>query len=226
MSNKQEAEAPRPFMTWPAQFPDNPRHLAADAVKSTGMDDEQLIGVVAAAHIARIAPSSWRTYVARGRAPKPDAPRDANGRPRWKKTTVEAWQEQKPGQGHRSDLDGSTRRAADQRERERTTTTPTSAEQTAWLTQHHQALLQVADRLVDARDELLDQTPTVATELAAAIDQAGAAMDRTPSRALASAVAYALFLLRGRQEDSELARWLATQWPLHQGWAQIRGPAR
>jgi|GEM_PF-984926 len=57
-------------------------------------------------HLARtwsltIEPATWRSYVARGQAPRPD---DTVGRtPLWSPATIDEWAEGRPGQGARTD---------------------------------------------------------------------------------------------------------------------------
>lgn len=67
-----------------------------------------------------------------------------------------------------------------------------------WLRDNHRRILAVADALVDHREALLAAAgdTRVRDELASAIDRAGEEISSRPSRMLASAVAYALFLLR------------------------------
>lgn len=68
----------------------------------------------------------------------------------------------------------------------------------SWLEENRQALLEVGEVLVDHREHLLSllSDPEQRRQLAEAIDAAGAGMAPRPSRAYASAVAYAMFLLR------------------------------
>lgn len=55
------------------------------------------------ARLLNINAGTWRTYVSRGQAPQaddPDLDRPAGRRsPRWKRTTIDAWRERRPGQG-------------------------------------------------------------------------------------------------------------------------------
>lgn len=79
----------------------------------------------------------------------------------------------------------------------------------AWLAENHRGLLDVAEVLVDRREELLQlvDDDSQRDELALAIDQGGAHISARPSRALAAAIAYAMYLLRpagpARQPDDE-----------------------
>lgn len=64
-------------------------------------DTDRLTNADAAA-LAGVAPSTWRDYVARGRAPAPDG---RLGRtPWWRPDTITTWLETRPGQGARTDL--------------------------------------------------------------------------------------------------------------------------
>ena len=190
------------------------------------MSQKDLLTVTEAAALAGIGESTWTSYVSRGRAPEADGPRDASTswRPRWHRTTVEHWRDNRDGQGKRTDL---IRARHDQQQRmdaERTAATPASPPGLReWLAQHHRALLDVADVLVDHRDALLELS-TEPEILAEAIDAAGMAMDRTPRKSLASAVTQALSVIQRtvRGADPELAGWLGHRWWLHeqfQPWA-------
>jgi predicted DNA-binding transcriptional regulator AlpA len=55
-----------------------------------------------AAALAGIAASTWRDYVADGRAPKPDG--KIGGSNWWYRSTVEQWNANRPGRGARTDL--------------------------------------------------------------------------------------------------------------------------
>lgn len=52
----------------------------------------------------KMAEATWRSYVSRGRAPQPDDPDDANGRPanrrtpRWRQSTIDRWKNTRRGQ--------------------------------------------------------------------------------------------------------------------------------
>ena len=48
-----------------------------------------------------IAPATWRGYVHRGKAPKPD--RKLGPLNLWRPSTIDAWVHVRPGQGFRSD---------------------------------------------------------------------------------------------------------------------------
>ena len=56
-----------------------------------------------AAAIAGVAADSWRSYVSRGQAPRPDG--HFGRTPYWLRGTVDGWAAHRLGQGHRSDLD-------------------------------------------------------------------------------------------------------------------------
>lgn len=49
------------------------------------------------ADLVGIEPTSWRTYVSRGDAPRPDDYVGAT--PLWRKSTIEKWMRERPGQG-------------------------------------------------------------------------------------------------------------------------------
>ncbi len=53
-----------------------------------------------------VAPSTWRAYVAQGRAPGPLPGYDEQRRRMWDPDVVKSWK--RPGQGSRSDLKGSS----------------------------------------------------------------------------------------------------------------------
>ncbi len=192
------------------------------------MSENTLLTGPEVAALAHILPSSLRTYVRRGYAPEADGPRDASTgwRPSWKRATVENWLANRPGQGKRTDRD---RGRADERQRlEQERVAPAPAPQPGlneWLAGQHAELLAVADVLVDHRDALLELT-TDPDGLAEAIDAAGAAMSRRPSKALASGVTYALSVIRRtvRGADPELVRWLDLRWDLHEQFALWAGP--
>ncbi len=68
-------------------------------------DDSLLTGPQVAGRLG-ISPGTWRGYVSRGRAPAPDDPdvgRPPNRRqPRWKTSTIDTWQTDRPGPGEGS----------------------------------------------------------------------------------------------------------------------------
>lgn len=57
-----------------------------------------------AAALAGVGESTWRSYVARGQAPRPDARDLRSGSPGWMEATVVAWAATRPGPGARIDL--------------------------------------------------------------------------------------------------------------------------
>lgn len=89
---------------------------------------------------------------------------------------------------------------------------PTAERLQLWLATNHRHLLGVATALTDHRELLLTALDDEGQrdELAQAIDEAGARLSARPSRALASAIAYAMFLLRraspGRLPDDDEIR--------------------
>lgn len=163
------------------------------------MPSDPLLSATEAAERAGMKPSSWRSAVARERAPQPDDP-DLDTphpwrRPRWKASTVDAWLADRPGQGHRSDLDAARaeRRRRDAADLAQPRPGVDRAMQ-AWVAANHRALLAVAELVTDHRDALV---AVGGPDLAEAIDWAGQWMTGRPSLALASSVARALSLLRG-----------------------------
>jgi predicted DNA-binding transcriptional regulator AlpA len=56
-----------------------------------------------AAERAGCKPSTWRAYVNRGHAPRPDGRYDLRT-PWWWESTVDAWKDARPGRGARTDL--------------------------------------------------------------------------------------------------------------------------
>src|SRR5438093_176115 len=84
--------------------------MTATGQDGPATDADPLLGVDAAAARAGVAASTWRAYVARGRAPEPDDPDKGEGvkeqrrRPRWRLSTVDAFNDSRPGQGRRTDL--------------------------------------------------------------------------------------------------------------------------
>lgn len=71
----------------------------ASAVYNEGMTD-RLGNNAAAAHLG-IKPSTWRDYVADGRAPKPDGIDEGFGKPYWLKSSLDKWNDARPGQGRK-----------------------------------------------------------------------------------------------------------------------------
>jgi hypothetical protein len=63
-----------------------------DLVEAGGgpMTAEDRLTVAEAAELVGVAPATWRAYVARGRAPKPDGRHDKRT-PYWFRSTVEGW---------------------------------------------------------------------------------------------------------------------------------------
>lgn len=95
-----------------------------------------------------------------------------------------------------------------------------------WLRANHRRLLAVADALVDHRDELLRTTASQRrTDLAAAIDRAGEEISSQPSRLLAAAVTYAMFLVRSGDPDrlsEDIREALAAHAHLHPEFNRLR----
>ena len=56
--------------------------------------------VTQAAEMAGVTPSTWRSYVAREQAPKPDGEFDKRT-PWWWDSTVQSWVDNRPGRGRR-----------------------------------------------------------------------------------------------------------------------------
>lgn len=73
------------------------------------MTEDQLSSKEAAA-LAGVAPSTWRDYIGRGLAPRPDG--KIGNSNWWYRETVERWKTSRPGRGARTDL----RRAAGERQ--------------------------------------------------------------------------------------------------------------
>lgn len=77
-------------------------------VDPVGSVPDRLLTGPEVARLLGIDPSTWRQYVRRGYAPKPDDPdadRPVNRRmPRWRVDTVARYRAERKGQGHRSDL--------------------------------------------------------------------------------------------------------------------------
>ncbi|GAB1646753.1 helix-turn-helix transcriptional regulator [Krasilnikovia sp. MM14-A1259] len=187
-----------------------------------------------AAALAGVAPSTWRSYVSRGYAPAPDDPDSGSApqrrRPRWRTSAVEAFRIDRRGQGTRSDL--SKARAARAQQLAAELAAPVSAPSLTlqgWLADNHHALLHVAELLIDHRDELLAASPAGERDnLTEAIDHAGEQISHRPSRALAAAVAYALYLLRADgpvriPAGSELRQTLTHQQRLRDEYTALRG---
>ena len=193
------------------------------------MSESPLLTGPEAAALAGIAAVTLRVYVKRGYAPAADV-RDAstNWQPRWRRATIETWlAEGRDGQGKRNDL---TQARTDERHRrDQELAAPAAPAQpglAGWLADHHPELLAVADLLVDHRDALLELA-TDPDGLAEAIDAAGDAMRKNPTKALASAVWHALSMFRRtvRGADPELTVWLDHRWYLHEQfepWAGTR----
>lgn len=188
-------------------------------------EEDPWLGLGEVAARAHVRPDTWRSYVKRGYAPPPDDPDDQDPgvpkerrRRRWRTSTVDAYLASRPGQGRRTDL---AEARAKQRHRDAAdlaapAPAPPPAALSDWLRTNHAGLLEVADALVDARDELLDVVADP-DGLAEAVDAAGERMDRGPSKAFASAVAYAIGLTRGvaLDPDSDLSRALHRHGHLH-----------
>lgn len=67
---------------------------------------KELVGNEAAAAYVGLSVNSWRPYVARGQAPKPDKPYrvvDGHVRPVWSARILDEWKANRPGQGARTD---------------------------------------------------------------------------------------------------------------------------
>jgi len=97
----------------------------------------------------------------------------------------------------------------------------------AWLEQHHAELVQVAGVFADHRDYLagLVSDQGQRDELVEAIDQAGARMSARPSLTLASAIAYAVYLVRTadrRPDDDEVLAALKRGGDLREGYVAAR----
>nr|WP_051105545.1 hypothetical protein [Parafrankia discariae] len=76
------------------------------------MDADPLMTVTEVADHLRLTASSWRAYVADGSAPAPDDPdsdRPANRRrPRWRRSTVDAWHARRRPRGRSSGTPAAT----------------------------------------------------------------------------------------------------------------------
>lgn len=195
-------------------------------------EDDPLLDVEEAAARAGMAASSWRSAASRGYVEPPDDPDEAapkqRRRPRWRQSTVDRSVGGRLGRGRRTDL-AEAKRILSQRLADELAA-PTPASTTAmreWLHLNHQAILAVADVLVDHRDTLLaGLSETQQRDLAGAIDQAGEAISSRPSRLLASAVTYAQFLLRPggpARTPVEVREVLTTHSHLHLEFNRLRG---
>ncbi len=65
-------------------------------------EDDPLIGYGLIAELVGVKPGTVRKYRTEGRFPPPDN-LDVPDRPRWYRSTVVAWMENRPGQGARTD---------------------------------------------------------------------------------------------------------------------------
>ena len=217
--------------------------MGSDAGAATASGDDWFSSDEAASYVDK-RPSTWRSYVSKGLAPKPDDPGDLREhpkrrRPRWRQETLdayksgipqtpgEAWAKRK-GQGRRTDL---IRRKADKKALVTAALdapAPTPIDGLGeWLETNHRLILLVAERIVDERDYLLNEAlPEHRDRLTEALDKAGELMSGRPSRALASAVAYALFLLGPdglvKPKDPELANFIVTHQKLRHEYSSLR----
>lgn len=200
-------------------------------------DEDRLLSLAEAAERAGLKKGTWQSYVSREYAPAPDDPDDTDtdgtpiskfrSRPRWRASTVDRFTEDRLGQGRRTDLDDLKREQRERRAAELAAplagATPVVAD---WLATNHGALLAAAEALVDHRDALVAVAPRP-EEVADAIDAAGLHMSRQPSRALASAISYAMALLAPEtlarlRDDSELAQVVERYRRLRDEFEQIR----
>ena len=65
---------------------------------------DEIRGNEAAAAYVGVAVATWRAYVARGQAPKPDRrplPLRGHALPVWKQATLDAWKASRPGRGRK-----------------------------------------------------------------------------------------------------------------------------
>ena len=62
-------------------------------------DAAALLGAEDAAARAGVKRGTWTSYVARGRAPRPDDRDRRTGSPLWLESTVDAWKRDRPGRG-------------------------------------------------------------------------------------------------------------------------------
>jgi hypothetical protein len=167
-------------------------------------DSDPLLTAKQASERVGLKPATWRYYRKRGYVPPPDDPDNdpaipqERRRPRWLTSTVDQFRENRLGQGRRTD------RAAAQAGRRRRMAEELAAPVSApaavlqdWLVTNYKALITVAEALADDRDALLAAAPGREREhLTEAINQAEEAIGGRPSRSLARAVVYAMFLLR------------------------------
>lgn len=65
--------------------------------------DDPLISMREIAEIAGVTPDTVRSYRRQGRLPPPDED-SIQDRPRWRRSTIDAWMESRPGSGARTDL--------------------------------------------------------------------------------------------------------------------------
>jgi hypothetical protein len=79
----------------------NKRAARRDQVigRAAEQDDEKLPSKLAAER-AGVAPATWRAYVSRDQAPKPDGFFAGPRSPWWWASTVDAYLASRPGQGH------------------------------------------------------------------------------------------------------------------------------
>jgi hypothetical protein len=197
------------------------------------IEDDPLLTVAEAAARAGMKPSSWRSAVSREIIPAPDDHDDhalpERRRPRWRRSTVDASIGLRPGQGSRTDLRGARKQRDRQLAAELAEPRPTApVAMDEWLRANHRHLLAVAEALVDHREVLLNAVGAELQrdELAAAIDRAGEEISSRPSRMLASAVTYALFLLRDGgpvRAVPEVREVLITHARLHPEYNHLRG---
>jgi predicted DNA-binding transcriptional regulator AlpA len=68
-------------------------------------DSDPLLSLLQMAELAGIRPGTLRKYRSEGRLPAPDNT-DVPGRPRWRRSTFDAWMATRPGRGARTDLHG------------------------------------------------------------------------------------------------------------------------
>lgn len=64
------------------------------------MTDRRLASKMAAQHVG-LPDSTWRAYVARGTAPKPDGHDDGFDMDYWLESTLDRWRASRPGHGGR-----------------------------------------------------------------------------------------------------------------------------
>ena len=72
-------------------------------------DDDPLLGYKEMADLAGVKPGTLRNYRNQGRLPPPDD-ESVPDRPRWRRSTFEAWLRSRPGRGARTDLRPATPR--------------------------------------------------------------------------------------------------------------------